>query len=378
MKIGVLTWYKYFNYGTKLQAVALQLYLKRQGHIVELIDFEVDDNKITSNSKTKVKTKIYNKIDYYSLKVICNFAKKSIAKRNESLNEFVLRYCQCSKTVSNDEEYINLCNNYDLLIFGSDQIWNPNWFHPYYYADFKEIVTLKFSYAPSIGVSNIDNRLINSYRHTLSNFFAISIREKEGCELLESVLNRKINNVVDPVFLLSKEDWEKLIVNEQTKYKPYVLAYFLTDNINHWRAVSHFAKKKKLDVRVIPYRGMSYLKKNAFLDVDCDKFLDLIKNAEYVLTDSFHACAFSIIFKKKFVVFERFSSKEKKSQNSRIYNLFNKYGIEGSVVGFGEKRILSRNESCLIGIKEINSLIDSSKEFIRLNIEKAGHNEFEK
>ena len=156
MKIGIITWFKYENYGTILQAIALQRYLRNNKFEVELVNFDIDD---TINLKKSNKEKITKRIYYKIAKEIYFFEKKKhkeeFNKKTYDFKNIIEKNCKISKMVKNEEDYIGLCNNYDILIFGSDQIWNPNWYNPFYYGNYKKITTKLIAYAPSFGVNEI-------------------------------------------------------------------------------------------------------------------------------------------------------------------------------------------------------------------------------
>lgn len=181
-------------------------------------------------------------------------------------------------------------------------------------------MTKRIAYAPSFGVNSIEYNT-EEIKRSLERFDAIALREQEGCNIVRCILDEKKDIVVDPTFLLEKKDWNSIEESIQVPDK-YILCYFLSDNIYHWKAVRKFAKSKKMKLVIIPHDGFSYVKsKYVVRNCNVGNFLYLLKNAEYVITDSFHASVFSIIYQKKFMVFERHNPASGNSQNSRIYNL---------------------------------------------------------
>jgi hypothetical protein len=314
MKVGVVTWFKYENYGTVLQAIALQNYLKKLNYNVELINFSLDDS---INIK---KNKFDNIFSRVILKLNKIFFKKDFEKKSSSFKKIINDNCILSNYINSDDEYIKICNKYDVIIFGSDQIWNQNWYHSYYYANFDEIKTCKISYAPSFGNSKICD--IDKLKKILSKFYKISIREEKEQDILKNIINRDVDVVVDPTLLLNIKDWEQYEEKYSIKYNNYILCYMLTDNKNHWKAIKNYAKLNGKKIIIIPHEGLSYIvDKNVIRDCSVGNFLYLIKNAYMVFTDSFHACVFSLIYRKKFYVFERHNPLNENNQNSRIYNL---------------------------------------------------------
>lgn len=360
MKIGIITWFSYENYGTKLQAVALQKYLKNIGYDVELINFLPPESlQVHIDNRTFLKKleEIPKKI---KAKVIKRKYNKYIKKRYSKMDSFISKNCNLTKFINNDYEYIKICNSFDLLICGSDQIWNPNFYHKYYYAFFDKIKTPKISYAPSLGINEVLPSVERKIVDSLKSFKYITAREKSGANLLAEITGKDVATVVDPTFLLSKDDWLEFI-DVTLKEKEYVLCYFLSDNKNYWNASRKFCKKHNLEMYVIPQTIDSYQQSNhVLLDVGVDDFLKLVYNATYILTDSFHACVFSIIFQKQFYVFKRFNEDRYSSQNSRIINLLEDLSLSDRLIEYNDNLIKDKET---INYSYINRILNKQIEF---------------
>ena len=259
MNIGIITWFEHENYGTKLQAVALQFYLKKHGYNVQLINFVTPDEK--KLKKPTFQQKIKNKFNYLALKHAKGIYADELTLRSHRMKQVISDLCVCTQKAMDDRAYIHLCSQFDLLIFGSDQIWNPNWYHPYYYADFPEIHTRKVSYAPSMGIREMPENVKELIRGSLKAFDVVTVREERAADLLEPLMTYRPQKVLDPTLLLDKSTWEGIFDLQDKKSKPYILCYFLSDNKNHWAAAQKFAKNKSLDVRIIPQSGFSFFQK---------------------------------------------------------------------------------------------------------------------
>lgn len=338
MRIGIITWFRYENYGTKLQAIALQKYLRNMGHNVELLDFELDDgnNKHNKQPQKSLKERLINKLEW---KVYFRQKEKyedAFEKRSSKFRTIIENECILSKRIESESDYVKVANSYDLLICGSDQIWNPSWFHPYYYAALDGVKTNKIAYAPSIGVSRIPEIQLELYRTALEKFEAIAVREKSASALLSEVYQKDITSVVDPTLLLNSEDWDKVSgIKERIVKEDYILCYFLSDNLHHWKATKRIAKKKNKQLVIIPQRGLSYIQKGITCrEAGIGEFLNLVKYADSVITDSFHATVFSMIFNKSFFVFERHNPSEFNNQNSRIYSILNEMGASDRLISY--------------------------------------------
>ena len=340
MKIGIITWFKYENYGTKLQAIALQQYLRKLNYNVDLINFELNDQANMPIIKKNFLQKIFTFLGRIIYKYERIIYKKQFEKKSTDLETIINKNCNMTKKINNEQEYIDICNDYDCLIFGSDQIWNPNWYHNFYYGNFKDIHTKLIAYAPSFGVNTIPEEKKESITNALKRFSKLAMREQRGCEIVDELLSIKTDIVVDPTLLLTEDEWTKYEDRSCLTKDKYVLCYFLSDNRHHWKAVRQFAKKKKLKLVVIPHDPFSYIaSKNVVRSCNVGNFLALIHNAEYVVTDSFHGTVFSIIYKKQFTIFERHHPNNIISQNSRIYNILNIIGKKDILLKYNTKEI---------------------------------------
>lgn len=364
MKIGVVTWFKYNNYGTKLQALALQIFLKKKGFSPELLNFELPDS---ANKKNEFS--FYNLFGRILKKIIRLTNYKNINQKENNMSNIISNNCDISRFIHNENDYINLCNSYDYLIFGSDQIWNPNWFHSFYYADYDSIKTKRIAYAPSIGVKSIPDILQPKYKKALSRFISIGMREKNGCNLISNLINKRVDEVLDPVFLLSKDEWRKYESNSLNINHPYILCYMLTDNKKYWKAIKKYSKKIKKELVIIPVGGYSYISsKNVVDNCGIGDFIKLFDNCDEVITDSFHGTVFSLIFNKNFSVLERHNPSLSSSENDRIINILRLMGLE--------KRKVSYNSSYIpilgkIDYKKVNSIIEKNVKLSKNYLDKA-------
>lgn len=227
-----------------------------------------------------------------------------------------------------------LSYQFDCFVSGSDQIWNPIGWQPTLFLDFLSDDTKRISYAASIARDELTEEEYAFMKTYLEKFSAISVREKISADML----NRKfpdldVQAVPDPVFLLEKHEWENLIsIGKETK-EPYIFAYFLGVNEENRKKSIQFATDKKLKIRFVSfmdYAQFEWEKEHSEMlasPMGVEEFLQNIANAELVLTDSFHAAAFSSILKTPFYALPRFKAQDKTSMNSRILNLVRELDI---------------------------------------------------
>lgn len=368
MKIGIVTWFRHQNYGTILQALALQKYLRSNVNDVQLLNFQLLDGVRIKNTDGM---RLFEKFYYYFGRVIYHIIKKTnynfFEKKSLKLKKVIDDNCVLTEHIVDNDNYVSICNSFDCLFFGSDQIWNPNWYHPFYFGNVTGIKTKLVAYAPSFGVENIPKDLENTYKCALEKFSYISSREESGKKIVEKYTDLTSEVVVDPTMLLSKREWEYFEETINIKPKKYILCYLLSDNYNHWKAIKKYAKKNMLDIVIIPQGGYSFIKsKNVIKDCSVGNFLHLIRNAEIVITDSFHACIFSIIYNKQFLVFERKNPNDKRSQNSRIYNLLDTYELNDCLIKYNSKVIINKADiNYTIINNKLCKKIQESKDFIK-------------
>lgn len=356
-RIATITWVSYHNYGTFLQAYALQKYVTSLGYVNAILD---DSPIIIQPISWKNKLK---KLLLREFKP--GYSKYEVAKTqmDKLFDEFKRTMLVIDYDIS-DLPYVS--SKYDTFICGSDQIWSPFFDMPnsdFYYASFTK--KKKVAYAPSIGVSEIPLQLRNRFKGLTCDFDFLSAREQEGVDILQELSGKKVAKVVDPTYLLDIKQWELLLPKDSPKEK-YILAYFLTPNKTYIATTLRYAKQKGLRLKMF-FTDKSYYK------YDCDlviaspvEFLNYIRNAECIFTDSFHGSIFASIFHTQFFTFKRFGQSAR-NQNSRVENLLRLMGISERL--FGEDNCNEVNELPDIDFTYIDAnltpYIEHSKEFLK-------------
>lgn len=384
LRVGIVTeYYNSVNYGGNLQAYALVRYLNEHGVYAEQIPYDKPvSNKLSLKKRickytlTGLAKKLIQKI---LLEPISRIIVKAMTKRHviemnkvKERDNLVLAFNQkiphCNY-VFNDVT-INKCNKfYDVFITGSDQVWSL--------IDRKSYFLLfaekdKYSYAASISKDFLDQEEKAFFREMLKDYKGISVREKETADMLADLTGKSIEWVTDPVFLLSEDSWKEMC-SPRLSEEPYIFCYFLGGTKWHRKTASHYAKKRNLKIVTMPYLLGKYRFCDAsfgderFFKTTPEDFISLIRYAEYVITDSFHASAFSVIFGKKFFVFERQASA---SMGSRIRSLMELTGIQGRYY-MTEKDALQNMEELSRNPYKINKdLLEDRIEKSKIFIEK--------
>ena len=380
MKIGIITqYYKSSNYGGLLQAYALSRFLKKKGYDCEQICFNYYSSKkgkSLSLSKSLSKRGIINfflvafkRFLVDKLCAVLSHAKKKINIRIDSCRDFRENVISHSDSVY-DNETIKECQSYDALITGSDQVWlcNVETFHPGFWLSFANEGIKKISYAASVSMNEIPAELHDFIRNALNTFNAISVRENSDVKLIGDIVGKgkEIVQVLDPTLLLERIDWFNLCAPNPYRDRKYVFAYLLGSNRKDRTFVKRFAKKEGLEIVFIPYMQNKYKSCDLFFgdirlnDVSPQLFLSLIRDASYVITDSFHGTVFSNIFHVNFLVLKRNLDSSKKSMNSRLYSLLNLLKMEDRLISNDSSEQTLKNLPT-IDFDTVDAIIDEEK-----------------
>lgn len=326
-KIATITTHTALNYGAVLQAYALCKYIQMTGNECSILDYQPSYVKKSYQIITKPR-----KLQDIFLCVFQIVHYSSRKNRKKKFEEFRKSYLTLSKeTISGKERLIEYANAMDLLICGSDQIWNPTLheFDEAYFFSYEGIDTPKISYAASFGQDCIEEKYKTELIKRLKGFRAFGCREHSAQLLLNSLVNRESKLVLDPVFLLEREHWDKIAIPVFEK-KKYDLVYFLSNPGRTVHAVKNYSSQKNRQVISIGFsprdmKSHGVIKK---YDLGPREFLGYIISAETIITNSFHCTAFSIIFRKNFFV--RIVNTGN-SRNDRMLTLLRELGLEERV-----------------------------------------------
>lgn len=308
MNTATVTWINFENNGTFLQAYALQQAIKDIGHNNVILD----DQHIQDLNKVKPNLNYFLGRTIMWLKSIFHFSPPSVSSMTHSFYEsFREKYL----SIYDKDDFVN---KFDAYICGSDQIWSPYLpFIGYYYLDFT--TKKKIAYAPSTGTRICNEEYKRKVSPCLNSFSHISTREEAGKELLLQLTDKPVKVVVDPTLLLRREDWDKLV--DKDIEKDYIFCYFLTHNNWYVTHAIEYARVNHLKLKIFYTVPTFYKYKSDVVFGGPKEFLTYIKCAKIVLTDSFHATVFSLLFQRDFITYKRFEDGGEKDQNARIYNL---------------------------------------------------------
>lgn len=307
MKIGIITIHVSPNYGATLQAYALYKFLELNGFNCEIIDLhrpEFDDFVQSKKYQRCRPRKIsnYQKIKNIIKKII-GYKTRIINNKNKYSKEAAPKFQAFNSEINFSRPYLGVDQLYkdppiyDIYITGSDQVWNPSQYfciEPYFLT-FAPEESRKISYAASIGLSCIMDREKDLFARWLSRYDAISVREKQAKDLLSSITNKSIAQVLDPTFLLDKEYWQSIA--SIPLIKGYILIFTLGFDqrmVNYGKKLSAESGKELLVLAQVQDvdKANGYI---PIIDAGPKEWLGYIANASLVLTDSFHCTVFSII-----------------------------------------------------------------------------------
>ena len=230
-----------------------------------------------------------------------------LQRKRQGILGFYGRSMRLSPVCRNHGDLRSISDRYDILVCGSDQIWNPIWMNPAYFLDFADPEKPRIAYAASLGVSVVPGRRKQrKIRRAAALFDAVSVREEEGARVMVSVIGSRPPVMPDPVCLLTRTEWEQAMVPPDHP-APYLLCYFIGENPSYWERVKAVQEKTGLSPLVIPVTAEAYAQ-DQFEKLDGagpEEFLGAVAGAEMICTDSFHGLALGTVFEKKVDVIHR-------------------------------------------------------------------------
>lgn len=330
------------NCGACLQAYALLNRIERfSGKKCEIINYTEPTGYFTDGISARIKENGAYVILRSLIQKGYSDSYKTEKVRRAAFRKFRKTYLNIGKEEFKTYSALeNASLEYSYYVCGSDQVWNPTFYgkcNPAYYLAFVPDNVPKIAYAPSIGINELPEYAKEDFKKYISRFQNVSVREDRGVQLVKEHAGVEATWVCDPTMLLTGEEWSELSVPKLHE-KPYIFCYLFGDSPKYKEAVSYLARETGLDVVIIPFSKRDLAKEyHQILKAGPSEFISLIKNAEYVLTDSFHASVFSILFKKNFFTLLRHKPGETNGMNSRIFSLLKMLRLESRCIIPDEK-----------------------------------------
>ena len=316
-RIGVITFLHNENYGSSLQAYALQRVIRELGHECVHLDYCPDRaEKIRNLLQCGNHPGLI--LEGMRKREVCS-DQEGARRKSAAIPVFYRKNMELTAPCANRAQLAEQSRNLDLLVAGSDQIWNPVWLNPAYFLTFAGSETRKIAYAASLGVSELPKRgKIKKIRRWTKGFEAVSVREQEGAELLERMTGIRADVMPDPVCLLSAEEWNG-IAGDPPGGEPYLLCYFIGESGQYWDRVRLIREETGLRVLVIPVTAESYRSGFELLEgAGPEEFVSAVRGAACLCTDSFHGLAFGTVFGVRTELLRRYSDDDPESKNSRV------------------------------------------------------------
>lgn len=326
-RVGIMTFLHNDNYGSTLQAWALQKTICGLGYAAEHIDYKPSQiekirNLVTSGNSPRL--------------VLEGLRKRAVKAGNAgarskaaSFAPFYQEQMTLSPVCADHAALKKQAETYDLLLCGSDQIWSPVWLNPAYFLNFAGKNQPRIAYAASMGVKSIGGgKKARRMAGLVEGFSAVSLREEEGAAIIEKLSGQAVPVMPDPVCLPERRMWQQLAKHPQRKH-PYLLCYFIGDDPSYWQRVAAISARTGLRVKVIPVTENAYRQPYDLADgLSPQEWLGWLDEAAYLCTDSFHGAMFASILQTPFAVFRRYRDDDPESKNSRIDNLMRELGLD--------------------------------------------------
>lgn len=367
-KIGIITFHNSYNCGSMLESYAMQTIIEKQNIQAEIVNFSSDGQKELYSVWFK-----NNSIKNIIKNIILIPVHKRLINNNNKYEEFKNKNFKLSKQYNSGDKIDE--KDYDIVIAGSDQIWNIT------IKDADDVYFLnwvknarKVAYSPSFGAKKISDYTTNieKYQNYLTEFDALSIRENNGKKWLKELINKDVDVLLDPTLLLDCEDYDKIMATDIKINDKYIFFYSPSFNINICKYVKKIADKYNL--KVITWSTKSYctkmIKKFGFVLPDYENpsmYLSLIKNAELVLTTSYHGTIFSTIYRKKFITIK---NGEMYGNDDRVITLLSQMDMMDRLIPyeFDDKFNYLSNVDYSKYDESIKKLREKSMKFINENV----------
>jgi len=350
IKVGILSFPRYFNYGTFLQLYALQKTISNHGYQPEIIDYDpYNDSAMKQLDPTSIAGAIRYALRSLTLplthalrafagRLVPAWSSQPYMERNRLFEGFLHDELALGpKTYFSSNELDKKPPKCAAFIVGSDQVWHPisHFKDPAYYLAFAE-PGKRIAYAPSIGLSTIPESSREWMREQILVIPHLSIREEAGASLVEELTGRKARVVLDPAYLLQAQEWTQFGVQPVQTTRPYLLCYILeSDQYIRDKAVT-IAERYDLELIMLPVHecdmksGDNRFRK--LYNVGPKEFVGLIRDAAFVCTDSFHGTSFSIIFNRPFYTFKRYDNSFQAANHSRLASILKITGLQERVM----------------------------------------------
>lgn len=349
-KIGIAAVTYKDNFGSALQTYATQYTLEKLGYDARIFEIKSVHRGIKIKKLLYYAGRLFDPVEAkYLFANLKSRSRKQVSVssdqfandmkvRHQTYSDFNKRWNKMLPTVKGWRGLSKQASEMDAVVVGSDQLWRPsNIVGCYYTLEFVPDDIKKISFSTSFGVPELPSRLHKHAKKFLSRIEYISVREDSGAEIVKKESGRDATVVCDPTMMLTAEEWMHIQEEKPFAEGKYILMYLMGDNPEQRDFVR--ALSKQTGCRIIGLlHGATYISYDEDVadekpyNVGPSEFVNLIRNAQYVCTDSFHCCVFSILNSTKFFAFRRWPDGSKFSANDRLYTLLKFTGLESRML----------------------------------------------
>lgn len=330
--IGIITIHKIHNYGSVLQAYALQRVCKELGYRADIIDYCFPNSFQESNRYQAINDNQSNEPKW-----VKSLFGLSLWRQHKGIDTFVKNQLQLSQRQYMSPDELEFAPpHYDIYLTGSDQVWSPRHTNgdPSFLLHFAPEDKKRIAYAASIGSSCIPEELQNLYLNLLGKYNHIGVREKTGKDIIRDLTGKDATVVLDPTLLLDGKQWDEIATNKRQIKRKYILCYFLNYSFNAFPYVEELAKEiqKQTGYEIVrvarPPHHLGEPHTHYRVGASPEEFLALIRDSEMVLTTSFHGTAFAVNYGKPVLTVV----KDRNAGDSRQVSLMQSLGLDGQIV----------------------------------------------
>ena len=369
-KIGIAAVTYKENFGSALQTYATQYTLEKMGYDARIFEIKGVHRQIHIKKLLYYLGRMFDPVEFkYLVANLKSRSRKSASAssdqyaqdmniRKQVYADFNTRWNKMLPMVKGWGGLSKQAAGMDAVVVGSDQLWRPsNIVGGYFTLEFVPNQVKKIAFSTSFGVPELPKHLHKHAKKFLSRINHISVRENSGANIVKQECGREATVVCDPTMMLTAEDWLHIQDTKPFADGKYILMYLMGDNPEQ----RGFVKKlsEKTGCRIIGLlHGATYISYDEDVvdekpyNVGPSEFVNLIRNAEYVCTDSFHCCVFSILNSTKFFAFRRWPDGSKFSANDRLYTLLGSTGLSRRLIK-GSENV----ESCIADVIDFDTAL---------------------
>ena len=342
------------NFGSCLQTYATQYTLEKMGYDVHIFEIKGVFKQINIKKSIYYVGRLFDPVEFkYLMANLKSRSRKAASlptddyakemqERKKVYDDFRNKWNHMLPIANSWKELRKQASEMDAVVVGSDQLWRPsNIVGSFFTLEFVPDDIKKVSFSTSIGVPELPNNLHKHAKKFMSRFQHISVRENTAADIVKDMCGKEAKVLCDPTMMLTAEQWMEVQDKKPFTEGKYILTYFMGDNPEH----REFAKRlrEKTGYKIVALlHGATYIPEDEEypdekpFNVGPSEFMNLIRNAEYICTDSFHGCVFCILNQKKFFTFRRWPDGSKFSANDRIYTLLDWTGLQDRMLNGDE------------------------------------------